>query len=560
MPWDLIDDFNSVPGSRQYVTIVNLTPHRFVLQNTHSYQMDVFDWGDVPQGHARQNTVVYTNKFGAFPVDDNGEAYYAIDGTDKAFVVRATTHIPDANPLRTVIDLTGMGQGQREYLDPAEQSPVTLVITGSNSYGFITSIKYGPGNWMKNIYNVIKDRQIQHVIMPGTHDSGMSTISGKILGGGISENTQTQGISIYDQLRAGARYFDLRVGSVHSVPNNSDYSFWTMHVNNEEAEIPLGNTGESLDSIIREINQFTAESPGEVIFFHVRYLIGIRKVPSLGPIYWTSKMVNEFFGKLRGVNNRCGNLDTSSAFNQKPASYFMDQNGGNGCVIFLLAGHLQPSVPQDSVSDGIYQAYQLSIADDWSNLNDTQPMADDQASDWKGVSRGGSSDTFHISQWLVSADIFTTTLYSIEGLGILPTNPALYWMGVNNMTPQSWPTVILIDYIGVVVKGQHKWGQLSADLYTLAVGLNLYMVSENCDVSIIAPPLLSGASASSELGISSLSKTWNGIIYANGTVDNEPPRHFHPGRVDILKKGTRFLNGTVLAEDMINPDFNSTIV
>ncbi|KAL7783103.1 PLC-like phosphodiesterase [Trichoderma ceciliae] len=553
MPWNLIDDINSVPGSQQYVTIVNLTPHRFVLQNTHSYQMDVFNWGDVPQGHARQNTVVYTDKLGASDVDDNGEAYYGIDGTNKTFTIRTTTHIPDGNPLRTVIDLTGMGQGQREYLDPAEQSPVTLVITGSDSYGFITSIRYGPGNWMKNIYEVIKDRQIQHVVMPGTHDSGMSTISNKIFGGGISANTQTQGINIYYQLYAGARYFDLRVGSVHSVINNSDYSFWTMHVNDETAEVALGNTGESLDSVISEINQFTAESPGEVIFFHVRYLVGIREVPSLGPIYWTNQMVNEFFGKLKGVNNRCGNLDTSSTFNQKSASYFMDQNGGNGCVIFLLARDLQSSVLQDSVSDGIYQANQLSINDDWSNLGDTQPMAEDQASDWKAVSRGGSSDTFHISQWLVSADIFTTTLYTIEGLGILPTNPALYWMGVNNMTPQSWPSVILTDYIGVVVKGEHSWEQLSADLYTLAVGLNLYMISENCDVSKTVSPLLLGMS--SKARITSLSKYWNGIIYANGTVENEPPRRLHPGRVEILRKGTKFLNGTVLEEDIINPVF-----
>lgn len=476
----------------------------------------------------------------------------------KPFFVRAATHIPDSHPARTVIDLTGMGQGQREYLDPAAQSPVTLVITGSDSYGFITSIRYGAGNWMKSIYEAIKDRQIQHVVMPGTHDAGMSTISGQILSGGISENTQTQGLNIYNQLRAGSRYFDLRIGSVHSITDTSDYSFWTLHVNDETAEVAVGNSGESLDDIINEINQFTAENPGEVIFFHVRYLIGIREVPSLGPIYWTTAIVNDFFGKLKGVNNRCGNLDTSTTFNQKPASYFMDQNGGNGCVVFLLAGDLQPTVPQDSVADGIYQANRLSIADDWSNLGDTQPMAEDQASDWKQVIRGGSSDTFHISQWLVSADIVTTTLLTIEGIGILPTNPALYWMGVNNMTPQSWPTVILTDYIGVVVKGQHSWEQLSADIYTLAIGLNLYMISENCDVSTISSPLL--PNASTKLKMANLSKPWNGIHFANGTIVNDPPRHLHPGRVEILRKGTRFLNGTVLGEDIINPDFNSTAV
>ncbi|PTB75304.1 PLC-like phosphodiesterase [Trichoderma longibrachiatum ATCC 18648] len=556
MPWVLMGAINNVPGARQYVTIVNLTPHRFVLQNTHSYQMDVFDWGDVPQGHARQNTVVYTSKAGKNAVDDGGEAYYAIDGTDKTFMIRAATHIPDAHPTRTVIDLTGMGLGQREYLDPANQSPVTLVITGSDSYGFITSIRFGAGNWMKNIYPVIKDRQIQHVVMPGSHDAGMSTISNKLMGGGISENTQTQGINIYNQLWAGSRYFDLRIGSVHSITDNSDYSFWTLHVSGELNEIALGNSGESLDDVISEINQFTAESPGEVIFFRVRYLVGIREVPSLGPIYWTTDMVNDFFGKLRGVNNRCGNLDTTRTFNQKPASYFMDQNGGNGCVIFLLAGDLTSDVPQDSIADGIYKADQLSIADDWSNMGNTQDMAEDQASDWKAVSRGGSSDTFHISQWLVSADFVTTTFFTIESIGILPTNPALYWMGVNNMSPQSWPTVILVDYIGVVVKGQHSWDQLSAELYTLAIGLNLYMISENCDVSTVASPLLpAGRSA---MRLSTMAKPWNGIHYANGTIVDDAPRDSHPGRLEILRKGTRFMNGTVIDHDIVNPYYNST--
>ncbi|KAK5991566.1 hypothetical protein PT974_09851 [Cladobotryum mycophilum] len=552
MNWSRMND-NGVSGARQYVTIVNLTPHRFVLESAHSYQMDVFDWGDVPQGHARQNTVVYTGKVGANDVDDNGEAYYRIDGTDKKFVVRTTTHIPDNNPKRTVFDLSGMGLGQREYLDPATESPVTLVITGSNDYGFITNIKFGPGNWMKSLYDVIKDRQIQHVVMPGSHDAGMSTISNSIVSAGSSANTQTQGINIHDQLQAGSRWFDWRLGSVH---DGSKYSFWTMHVSDELAEIAIGNTGESLDSVISEINQFTAANPGEIIFFRIRYLVGIRKIPSFGPIRWTQDIVNDFFGKLKGVNNRCGNLDTSTTFNQKPASYFMDQNGGKGCVLFLLAGDLPANVTQDSIPDGIYKANQLSINDDWSNLATTEAMAVDQAGDWKAIARGGSSDGFHVSQWLVSADIVTSTVLTLQSIAVRPTNPALYWMGVNNMSPESWPTVILADYVGTVVPGQNSWNQLSADVYTLAVGLNLYMISENCNVSNQRSPVLPG----SQSALKALDAPWNGIIFANGTVLNDPPKHLHPGRVEVLKSGTMFLNGTVLTNDLMNPDFNSTMI
>ncbi|PNY23807.1 PI-PLC X-box domain-containing protein [Tolypocladium capitatum] len=560
MPWYLMNPTSIVSTGRQYITVVNLTPHRFKLEHTHSYQMDVFDFGDIPQGHARQNTASYTRRFGANPVDCNGEAYINIEGTDKKFVIRATTHIPNRHELRTVIDLSGMGMGQREYLDPGQESPVTLVITGSNDYGFITSLRHGPGNWMKGIYDVIKDRKIQHIVMPGTHDSGMSRISEKILSLGAAANTQTQGISIYDQLRAGARWFDLRIATVHSLPNEADYGFWIVHVNDERAEVAIGNSGESLDDVVSEINRFTAENPGEVMFFHVRYLVGIRKVPSLGPIYWTKDIVNEFFGKLKGVNNRCPNLDANVQFNQQNASYFMDRNGGKGCVVFLLDGDLTDDVPHDSVGDGIYQGNRMDVWDNWSNLPDTEAMTKDQAAGWKSVGRGGQSgnDRFLISQWLVTADAATSTLNTLQNIAILPTNPALYWMGVNNMSPDSWPNVLMVDYIGVVVNGQTSWGQLSAEMYTLGIGMNLYMVSENCDISTQRSPLLPKPGALEDRKANILSERWNGIIYANGTVHNAPPSTLHPGRVKLLKRGTKFLNGTVLANDMVHPEYTYT--
>ncbi|KAK2609096.1 hypothetical protein QQS21_002323 [Conoideocrella luteorostrata] len=558
MPWALIPLQQVGFPAKQYVTIVNLTPHRFVLDRsrTHSYQMDSFDWDDIPQGRARQNTAEYTKNLSKNPKDDGGEVYYTIQGTNKRFEIRARTHIPDDYPRRTIFDLTGMGLGQREYLNPGKETAVTLVITGSDSYGFIASLRHGQGNWMKGMYDVIKDRQIQHVLMPATHDSGMSRISNKIASIGTDANTQTQGLNIYDQLRAGARVFDLRVGSVHNVADKNIYTFWTMHVSDEKADVVIGNTGESLDDVVKEVNQFTAENPGEIIFFRVRYLIGMFEIPAGGPIYWNADIVNNFFNKLKGVNNRCGNLDPSTKFNKQKASYFMDQNGGKGCVLFLLSGDLNSDVPQDSVGDGIYQSSRMDVWDNWSNLPETEKMANDQVADWKTVGRSGAfqNDQFLISQWLVSADPITTTALSIQNIGILPTNPALYWMGVNNMSPENWPTAVLIDYIGVVVNDQWMWDQLSAEMYTFAIGMNLYMISENCDINPQRSPLLPAAEGiANSLAASQLAATWNGIIYANGTVDDNPPAMLHPGRLEVLKSGTKFLNGTVVHRDTRNP-------
>lgn len=564
MPYSNMDNpFTSTSG-KQYVTIVNLTPHRFKLLGSHSYQFDTFDFGDIPQGKSRQNVATYTTKSGKNAKDDNGEAYYSIDGTDKKFVVRCTTHIPDDYPLRTVFDLSGMGQGQREYLDVEKESAVTLVITGSDSHGFVTNLRYGPGNWMSQIYDVIKDRQVKHLVMPGSHDAGMSTISGQLSSLGSKSNTQTQGLNIYDQLRAGARWFDLRIGSVHENDNTGNYAFYVLHVNDETADVAIGNSGESLDDVISQINQFTRENPGELVFFKVRYLVGIRHIPSFGPIYWTPDITNNFFGKLKGVNNRCGNLDPGVQFQDQKASYFLDQNNRNGCVLFLLDGHLaQGNSPTESPADGIYNfGSHMSIWDNWSNKPQTEDVANDQIADWKTVGRSGSfnNDQFVIGQWIVSTNALQSTFYTLQNLALKPTNPALYWKGVNGMSPEAWPNVLLVDYLGAVVPDRLDWNSLSADIYTLAIGMNLYMISENCDISHGRSPLLPPSSASKKLFTSgTLTAQTNSITFANGTVVHNAPADLHPGRAQVLRAGTVFCNGTVLSHDVQNPDFASTM-
>ncbi|SPQ26203.1 526e2c84-53f9-4eb1-aeba-83057cdbfd79 [Thermothielavioides terrestris] len=557
------DQLNPVLGDDNlatsfYITVVNLTPHRFKLDGTHSYQMDTFDFGDVPQGRARQNAVKYQTALQM--KDDAGEAYYVIDGTDQKFAVRVKSYaVTDAHPRRVTLDLSGMNLGQREYVWPGGQTSVSLVITGSQSAGFAASLTHGPGNWMRSIYDVIRDRPVRHLVMPGTHDAGMSEISNQIDSIGTEQNTQTQGINIYNQLRAGSRWFDLRIGSVHDVGNAAkNQGFWVMHLNDETADIAVGNTGESLDDVVKEINQFTTENPGEIIFLAIRYLVGRYEIPAGGPILWNASTVNDFFTKLRGISTLCPDLDTSTGFQNQKASYFMDRNGGKGCVIPLLNGqNLQDGVPHESTADGIYAMGRMDIQDHWSNMMQAADMAPDQVSNWRAATRGGAADygSFMIAQWLVTPDAVASTAYSLQEFAIQPTNPSLYWAGVNGMDPQHWPNVLLIDYIGVQQTDLWDWDQLSAEMYTLALGLNTYLVSENCDVSQQRSPLRrrNRGLAAGGGGRRRRLPSWNGIIFANGTTLHRPPPTLHPGRAEILKQGTVLGNGTVLERSIPNP-------
>ncbi|POR39606.1 Uncharacterized protein TPAR_00202 [Tolypocladium paradoxum] len=560
MRWFLMDPENAAASSRTYITIVNLTPHTFTLRRTSQYQMDEFDWATIPSGRARQNVAVYPSRVGANPVDTNGEAYYDIGNTGKRFEVRVTTHIPDTYPRRIVFDLSGMSKGQREYKVPEQEVPVTLVITGSDSYGFITSLSHGPGNWMNGIKDVIKDRTLKQIVMPGTHDSGMSQISGAILTGATSSNTQTQGLNMYDQLRTGARWFDLRVQTVHQVVDCCDnYEFWTTHVTDEKAAVPMGRSGEKFDDVVDNINKFLNENKGEVIVLQFRYLIGIRNVPSLGPIYWDAKIKDEFFDKLKKIKNRCPNLSSDTdKMDERKVGDLMNLNGGNGCVlIFLDTAHLNEKISSTSdhisSSDGIYSKNDIRWKDGWPDKEDTKDVAEWNVAEWKK-----SRSNFLVSQWLSSPHFLTSTFsYSLQSIAVLPTNPALYWRGVNDISPEQFPNVIMVDYIGQILMNAAGWSDLGAELYTLAIGLNLYTISENCTISKKRSPLLPSRNRNMRIAQADnpLVSSWNGIIFADGTTIDHPPPGLHPGRPEILRNGTIFSNGTVLEKDIPNPEY-----
>jgi len=560
---------------------VNLTPYRFVKTYQHSYQFDAFDFDDIPSGKARQNTMHYTEKVVGNEVDTNGEAYYQLEGTNKKFEIRGTTHIPDNYPRRTVVDLTGMGLGQREYNDPEQEVPVTLVITGSEEYGYIASHKFGANNWMHELHDVIGDRQLRHVVMPGSHDAGMSMIGDSLKEGwnalGTSSNSQNQDLNIYDQLRVGSRYFDLRVASAYGGP------FFAAHVNDEKSKTPVGATGEKLDDIIAGINKFMAESPGEVVILWVKYMVDLNSnVPAGAGRYWDEKKTQSFYSKMEGIKNRCTNLPDKK-FDRLPAKTFMDQNNGGGCVLIITDGTLSDGISQDKPSSGIYYKSHMDRDDHWAEKETVEDLAKNQVDHMLSKKRtnadDSSADPFLIMQWLVTPDALTSTLDTSLGIfAMMYSNPALYWNAFNAMSPDYWPTVIMQDYVGLVLNKENKFpSDLSAELRVLCMGLNLYMVSQNCKVSKRGNPLLKkqgGLQPALAAGLAVNSNRlhqhsnatsaarpfpmkFHGVVYANGTIDEAPRPKFHLGRCKTLKAGTIFMNGTKLEVDTPNPDFDA---
>ncbi|OBT92486.1 hypothetical protein VE01_09601 [Pseudogymnoascus verrucosus] len=518
----------------QWVTIVNLTPYRMVYTGGPApYQFSAWDFGDIPSGKTRENKATYDTRAGIFSfADTNGYANYRLEGTDKTFQIHVTTHIPDSYERRVIFDLGGMGMGWRELGFPGERVSVALVITGSEQYGYVNSLQLNNIAWMRTMYPIIKDRDLRHVVVPGSHDAGMSRITTNSgwNGLGIASNTETQSLDHYNQLRVGTRYFDMRLVSVNGG------AFWSAHINEEVTAAPVGATGESLDDLIAGLNRFTKDYPGEVIVWAIRSMVDLdnRKLSSKDQRYWNADKLNEFYIKLEGINNRCIGLTNTPRFDMQPMKNFMDRNGNKGCVLLLTDGRLTEGLAVDRVASGIYSRNNYLNNDDyWAEERYTQQTADKQIIRMQGHIRddqspsGTTSDNYFIMQWQCTPSVVDVSIgpQTLQSIANQVTNPALYHYGVQKMSPESFPTVILHDAVGLFHVSDLAESAYNPMMQTLAIGLNLYMVSQNCLVSKIKNPLLVQTAQLKSL-VDIGFKTFTGVIFSNGTVLDEPPRDF----------------------------------
>lgn len=106
-------------------------------------------------------------------------------------------------------------------------------------------------NWMTRNMNSLGCQPLRQICLPGSHDAGMS-VYGPHTGLVTEENTVTQDLSVYHQLVAGIRWFDLR-------PVWASGEFKLGHYSNVgPADDTFGAEGESIDGLIQAVNNFTA--------------------------------------------------------------------------------------------------------------------------------------------------------------------------------------------------------------------------------------------------------------------------------------------------------------
>ena len=121
-------------------------------------------------------------------------------------------------------------------------------------------------SWMENLPNEKQLSPLKDLVIPGSHDSGTFSLDknmeigpdepnlirkfGKLVKPVVYNWSVTQSMTIYEQLRSGIRYLDLRVAY-----RTADKTIRVLH----------GLFGWTIDQVLDEVNRFVANYPKEIV-------------------------------------------------------------------------------------------------------------------------------------------------------------------------------------------------------------------------------------------------------------------------------------------------------
>ncbi|KAJ7607953.1 PLC-like phosphodiesterase [Roridomyces roridus] len=308
-----------------------------------------------------------------------------------------------------------------------------LLLALSSVVSAIPVKRAQPTDWMQANIGLLGSRPLIHIAIPGSHDAGMSVIGA---GTAFSDaaNTQTQTLSINQQLVAGSRYFDIR-------PVISGGAYTTGHYSDVSViDSWQGSDGQSIADVISDINSFTATND-ELVIINLSHAYDTDGDNSDYPIF-TQAQWEALFTQLLGLNHRYVDPNpTTVDLTRVPLSTFI---GSSAAVLIII----QPDSPVDLgsfASQGFYQYSQLNAYNEYADTNTLSTMESDQLS--KMASQRGSPDqSYFLLSWTLTQDALETIGLGDSILTLANSaDPALYTALPPKLSANTYPNILYID-------------------------------------------------------------------------------------------------------------------
>jgi len=223
-------------------------------------------------------------------------------------------------------------------------------------------------SWMSDNLFTLGNKTLRQLCMPGTHDAGMGTfVPGTAFAAPC--NTVTQTSLLLGQLQLGARYFDIR-------PVIHAGQFYTGHyteLNIAGIGTWQGANGQSMASVISDINAFTHDNPELIILYLSHDLdtdVGNSQYAAFSQTQWDSLLtqMQENINHLKVV--------TASDLSQLTLN---DYIGNEKAAVIVVVDSSDSNIDIGTFAkQGFYTPSQYAVYNEYSDTNNLNQMATDQ--------------------------------------------------------------------------------------------------------------------------------------------------------------------------------------
>ncbi|PSR84202.1 hypothetical protein PHLCEN_2v5490 [Hermanssonia centrifuga] len=416
-------------GQSGKFVLINHTPYEWAQVSSTDDQMDSWSFPSViPAGAVQTVNVEWDEADFDKQAESGAEVVYALMGTPNSFQLQARAPSSGFTLQALLHNIATVGNPQGSTINLGWNTNGTTAFVLAGKEGEFASSN-PPTNWMQSSLSTIGSRQLRSIAMPGSHDAGMSVITGKTAFVD-ADDVLTQTGSIASQLTFGSRYFDIR-------PVIASGVFKTGHYSDISIVGWQGADGQAISDIINEINAFTA-SNAELIVLNLSH--DLNTDSGYGALTQTDW--NNLLQQLTGINHLFVAPNPTSV---DLTSMTLGQFIGNGQAAVLVITQPSGSISLGSfATQGFYTYSQYNAYNSYSDTDSLSTMVSDQINKMKTVRTSPTSQLFLLSWTLTqgAGDI-------IDGTSILDlaneADSALSSDFSGAYTSTTFPNILYID-------------------------------------------------------------------------------------------------------------------
>lgn len=323
-------------------------------------------------------------------------ADYSISGTSSSFRLEASNKRNQSNLRCLLSDMSTLCDDEKSVINIGSRGAPytyhkeycgTVFIMAGIDKTFVSSSTSYIGPWMSQSMGYLADRNLRQICIPGTHNSGISRLTHQTSIFATPSRVVNQYVPIKDQLRFGVRYFDIR-------PLKRDSDFWAGHVSKLGPWVGYqGGSGQSIDEIIDQINDFTNENH-ELIIVNISHDFNAEtKYSGLSDSDW-----NELLSKLDRLKHLFF-ADGTADLSKMPLKTFIGKN--EAAVILRIQGG--GGELERRIGKGFFWAKSLPIYDQYAKSSKPEVVMEDQFRKLK-EKRGSPDDEMFSLGWTMTME------------------------------------------------------------------------------------------------------------------------------------------------------------